>query len=120
MTGQAEWRRREGISQQKLAAMLSAELGRVIHQSSVSQWELRRPGGRLDLRPAAMPVSVKRSRATGATVVLHTCEVCGADASFGRQVHFRAALKALDSGDARKAKRLLGFWYCSQHRPGAS
>ena len=39
MANQAEWRKAEGISQQKLAAMLSATLGRSVYQSSVSQWE---------------------------------------------------------------------------------
>lgn len=39
MATQADWRRAEGISQQKLASLLSAALGRTVRQSNVNAWE---------------------------------------------------------------------------------
>ncbi len=48
----------------------------------------------------------------GATVLIHTCEICGAPAPFGRGVHLRAALAARSSAEA---VRLAGQWYCAFH-----
>ena len=64
-----------------------------------------------------MPASLKTARSTGGMVFLHTCEVCGADASFGCGVSMMLALKRLDAGDQVAAKRHLGKWYCREHRP---
>lgn len=66
-----------------------------------------------------MPASLKKSRASGATVFLHICEVCGADASFGFGVSLRLAVNALAAGDIASAKRYLGKWYCREHRAAA-
>lgn len=59
------------------------------------------------------------SREGGASVLLHVCEVCGADAPFGYEVNMRLALERLAEGDKASAKRHLGKWYCEEHRPGA-
>ena len=64
-----------------------------------------------------MPVSLKRIRGTGALVFLHRCEACGADASFGFGVSMRLAMNRLEAGDPAGARRLLGRWYCLEHRP---
>ncbi|MDY3551426.1 hypothetical protein R5W24_000502 [Gemmata sp. JC717] len=65
-----------------------------------------------------MPASLKRINVPGgASVLLHVCEVCGAEASFGVGVEFRQALIRLAGGDVVTAKRLLGKWYCGEHRP---
>lgn len=64
-----------------------------------------------------MPVSLKKSRESGALLFLHLCEVCGADASFGFEVSMRLALNALAAGDVATAKRHLGKWFCREHRP---
>ena len=66
-----------------------------------------------------MPASLKRVPG-GGSVLLHICEVCGADAPFGFEVHYRLALLKLAAGDMATAKRLLGKWYCREHRPVAS
>jgi hypothetical protein len=66
-----------------------------------------------------MPASLKRIRDGGGTVFLHTCEACGADASFGIGVSMRLALNKLAAGDVVGAKRHLGQWYCRGHRPAA-
>ena len=63
-----------------------------------------------------MPTSLKKSRLSGASVFLHTCEACGADAPFGYGVSLRLALNALAAGDVATAKRHLGRWYCRGHR----
>lgn len=63
-----------------------------------------------------MPVGVKRIRSSGSLVFLHTCEVCGADASFGFGVSLRIAVTRLEAGDPVGAKRLLGKWFCGEHR----
>lgn len=63
-----------------------------------------------------MPASLKRIPG-GGSVFLHLCEVCGADAAFGIEVHQRLALQKLAAGDVVTAKRLLGKWYCREHRP---
>lgn len=55
----------------------------------------------------------------GGSVLLHTCEVCGAAASFGTHVSFRLAMNKLAAGDVTTAKRLLGKWFCGEHRPSA-
>lgn len=65
-----------------------------------------------------MPASLKRIRG-GGSVFLHVCEVCGRDASFGFDVHQRLALQKLAAGDVTTAKRLLGKWFCGEHRPVA-
>ena len=39
MLTQADWRKAEGISQQKLASLLTAALGRTVRQSTVNAWE---------------------------------------------------------------------------------
>ena len=63
-------------------------------------------------------MSLKRiSRPGGGSVLLHTCEACGAAAAFGVGVHLRLALVKLAAGDVSTAKRLLGTWYCGEHRP---
>jgi hypothetical protein len=67
-----------------------------------------------------MPVSMKRIREGGGRVFLHSCEACGADASFGFGVSLRLALNALAVGDLAAAKRHLGKWYCREHRPVGS
>lgn len=64
-----------------------------------------------------MPASLKRLQASGSFVLLHVCEVCGADAPFGFGVHFRLVLGKLAAGDIAAAKRHLGKWYCREHRP---
>jgi hypothetical protein len=64
-----------------------------------------------------MPVSLKRLRQSGTSVFIHLCETCGAEASFGYGVELRAALNKLAAGDVASAKRLLGKWYCREHRP---
>ncbi|QEH36528.1 hypothetical protein OJF2_51120 [Aquisphaera giovannonii] len=64
-----------------------------------------------------MPVSLKRIRQSGALIFLHTCEVCGAAASFGFGVSMRLALNALEAGDKASAKLHLGQWFCREHRP---
>jgi len=64
-----------------------------------------------------VPAALKRIRGGGGSVLLHACEVCGADAPFGTQVSFRQALIKLAAGDLVTAKRLLGKWYCEEHRP---
>jgi hypothetical protein len=64
-----------------------------------------------------VPVALKRIQNGGGSVLLHTCEVCGAAASFGTQVSFRQALSKLAAGDLVTAKRLLGKWFCREHRP---
>jgi hypothetical protein len=66
-----------------------------------------------------MPASLKKSRESGASVFLHLCEVCGANAPFGFGVSLRLALNALAAGDLATAKRHLGKWYCREHRPAA-
>jgi hypothetical protein len=66
-----------------------------------------------------MPVSLKRIRDGGGSVLLHTCEACGADAPFGTDVHLRLALERLAAGDIVMAKRFLGKWFCREHRPVA-
>lgn len=66
-----------------------------------------------------MPVSLKRLRETNAAVLLHLCEVCGADAPFGVGVHMRLAIKKLEEKNVAGAKYLLGEWYCGEHVPGA-
>ena len=66
-----------------------------------------------------MPASLKKLRNGGGSVFLHTCEVCGADASFGVGVSMRLALLRLAAGDLVAAKRHLGKWYCREHRPVA-
>lgn len=48
---------------------------------------------------------------------MHICEVCGADACFGTEVSFRQAMIKLAAGDLVTAKRLLGKWFCRDHRP---
>ena len=63
-----------------------------------------------------MPVSLKKIRSSGASVFLHACEACGADASFGFDVSMRLALIALTAGDVGRAKLHLGRWYCKEHR----
>lgn len=35
----AEWRKGKGLSQQKLARLVSAALGREVHQQNIFQWE---------------------------------------------------------------------------------
>lgn len=66
-------------------------------------------------------MSMKRiSREGGASVLLHVCEVCGADAPFGFEVRMRLALDRLAEGDKVSAKRHLGKWYCGEHRQTAS
>ena len=67
-----------------------------------------------------MPVSLKRIRESGALIFLHTCEVCGAAASFGYEVSMRLALNALEAGDIATAKLHLGRWFCREHRPEIS
>lgn len=62
-----------------------------------------------------MPASLKRIRSTGGTVLIQTCEVCGADASFGFGVSMRLALVKLTAGDAAGARKHLGRWYCGEH-----
>jgi hypothetical protein len=64
-----------------------------------------------------MPASLKTVRSTGGMVFLHTCEVCGADASFGFDVSMRQAFKRLEAKDLDGAKRHLGRWFCGEHRP---
>lgn len=64
-----------------------------------------------------MPVSLKRIRQSGSLIFLHTCEVCGAAASFGLGVSMRLALNALAAGDIALAKLHLGKWFCREHRP---
>lgn len=66
-----------------------------------------------------MPASLKRLRQNGASVFLHVCEVCGADASFGVGVNMRLALERRAAGDLAGAKRHLGKWFCREHRPNA-
>ncbi len=56
------------------------------------------------------------ARDGGASVMLHTCEICGADASFGIGVEVRQSLIKLSAGDAVTAKRMLGKWYCAKHK----
>lgn len=63
-----------------------------------------------------MPVSLKRIQG-GGSVLLHLCEVCGKEASFGVGVSYMAALRKLADGDKVTAKRLLGEWFCGEHRP---
>ena len=63
-----------------------------------------------------MPASLKTIRSTGGLVFLHTCEVCGADASFGFGVSMRTALDRLKAGDAVGAKKYLGRWFCGEHK----
>lgn len=64
-----------------------------------------------------MPASLKRIRGEGGgSVLLHTCEVCGADATFGFGVSLRLALEKLAAGDGAGAKRHLGRWYCRGHK----
>jgi hypothetical protein len=67
-----------------------------------------------------MPASLKTIRSTGGMVFLHTCEACGADASFGFGVSMRLSLERLKAGDQDGAKRHLGRWYCGEHRPGGT
>jgi hypothetical protein len=68
-----------------------------------------------------MPVSMKRiAREGGGSVLIHVCEVCGADAPFGCDVHIRLALNRLAEGDKFSAKRLLGKWYCREHKDRGS
>ena len=67
-----------------------------------------------------MPVSLKRIRDGGGSVLLHACEVCGADAPFGTDVHLRLALERLAAGDIATAKRLLGKWFCGEHKDRGS
>ncbi len=63
-------------------------------------------------------MSLKRiGRPGGGSVLLHTCEACGADAPFGTGVQLRQALAKLAAGDIVSARRLLGKWYCGEHRP---
>ncbi|MCC6497744.1 MAG: hypothetical protein IT193_15945 [Propionibacteriaceae bacterium] len=50
-------------------------------------------------------------------MILHVCEVCGADASFGYGAHLRLALQKLAAGDIAAAKLHLGKWYFREHRP---
>ena len=66
-----------------------------------------------------MPVSLRRLP-SGALVLLKRCEACDADASAGRDVHYRKALLALEAGDKIKAKQLLGMWFCGEHAGGGS
>lgn len=63
-----------------------------------------------------MPANLKTIRSTGGLVFLHTCEICGADASFGFGVSMRMAMNRLAAGDAVGAKRHLGKWYCGEHK----
>ena len=67
-----------------------------------------------------MPASLKRIRDGGGMVLLHSCEACGIDASFGYGVSMRLAMIKLAAGDLVSAKRHLGEWYCRTHRPGAA
>lgn len=60
---------------------------------------------------------MKTIRETGGSVLVHTCEHCGADAPFGYGVHLRLALQRKAAGDLVAAKRHLGQWYCGEHRP---
>ena len=62
-----------------------------------------------------MPVTLVKDKVSGAEWFEHTCEECGAKASFGIGVKFRAALDALERGAKSECRRLLGKWYCGDH-----
>lgn len=67
-----------------------------------------------------MPTSLKKLRQTGATVFIHTCEVCGGYAPLGVNVSYLRALKKFGRNDVGAAKELLGKWYCFEHSKDAA
>lgn len=62
-----------------------------------------------------MPVTHEILEPEEIDVITHTCEVCGALAPFGVNVHYRAAVNKFASGRQEEGQALLGQWYCSQH-----
>ncbi len=64
-----------------------------------------------------MPTKICRVRGTKAPAFVHTCEVCFSMATFGFGVKFKEALKALDRKDMDLAIKLLGIWFCKNHKP---
>jgi hypothetical protein len=66
-----------------------------------------------------MPASLKQIRDGGGMVLLHICETCGTEATFGFGMLLRHALNKLAAGDKIGAKRNLGRWYCREHKANA-
>lgn len=63
-----------------------------------------------------MPVRTCKIRGTDATVIEHTCEICGNYAMFGFGVFLTKAYEAMDKGNINLAKEFLGKWYCKEHK----
>lgn len=66
-----------------------------------------------------MPAVMLRTRQTGTPYFKHTCEVCNKPACFGVGVSFLKALKLLKAAseeEKAEGRRLLGKWYCGEHR----
>lgn len=63
-----------------------------------------------------MPTSLKKIAETNTTVFLHRCETCGKDAPFGYEASYRSALNAMGKGKVELAKKLLGVWFCYEHK----
>lgn len=57
-----------------------------------------------------MPAAIIKGR------LLKRCEVCGNPAQFGTNVNLTRAMKAHSDGQTDRAKKLLGRWYCLEHR----
>ncbi len=64
-----------------------------------------------------MPITLTRSRDTGAIFWNHTCEACGQPAAFGVDCFPRAGLDLILAGERERGYRKLGRWYCGEHRP---
>ena len=64
-----------------------------------------------------MPVTLTRSRQTGAIFWNKTCEVCSGSASFGYNCHPTRGIAMILAGQREEGYRRLGQWYCAEHRP---
>lgn len=62
-----------------------------------------------------MAIKIGKIKETQASAFLHTCEICGVIAPFGKDVSFRKALSSIARGNYAAAKELLGKWYCLKH-----
>ena len=63
-----------------------------------------------------MAVRLAKLKTSQLVFIEHTCETCGGFAPFGFGVSLRAAMNAFVAHKGDLGQKLLGRWFCSEHK----